>query len=64
MRKSVCPYDYMDDRKKFIEKLTGKEDFNSHLNMEDIIDADYLHTKGVCRYFEIKKLGEYHDFYV
>ena len=29
--------------------------------MEDITDADYVHTKRVCEDFEIKHLGEYHD---
>ena len=32
--------------------------------MEDITEADYAHAKTVCKYFEINKLGEYHDFYV
>ena len=32
--------------------------------MEDIIDADYAHTKRVCKGFEIKNLGEYQDLYV
>ena len=32
--------------------------------MEDITDADYTHTKRVCKDFEMKKLGEYHDLYV
>ena len=32
--------------------------------MEDITDADYTHTKRVFIDFEIKDLGEYHDFYV
>ena len=32
--------------------------------MEDITDADYAHAKRVCRNFEIKNLGEYHDLYV
>ena len=32
--------------------------------MEDITDADYAHTKRVCKDFEIKNVGEYHDFYV
>ena len=32
--------------------------------MEDITDADYAHAKRVCKDFEIKNLGEYHDFYV
>ena len=50
-----------------LEKFNGaslpeKEDFYSHLNMEDITDADYADAKRVCKDFEIKKLGEYHDF--
>ena len=32
--------------------------------MEDITDADYVHAKRVCKDFEIKNLGEYHDLYV
>ena len=36
----------MDDWKKFNEtSLTEIEDFNSHLNMKDIVDADYAHAK-------------------
>ena len=45
----------MDDWEKFNETLLHeKEDFYSYLNMEKI----------VCKDFEIKKLGEYHDLYV
>ena len=36
--------------------LPEKEDFYSHLNMEDITDADYVHTKIVCKKFNNKKL--------
>ena len=32
--------------------------------MEDISDVHYAHAKGVCKDFEIKKLGEFNDFYV
>ena len=35
----------------------------SNLNTEDITHADYVHTKRVCKDFEIK-LGEYHGLYV
>ena len=38
--------------------------FYSHLNMEDITDADYEHTKRVCKDFEIENLGQYHHLYV
>ena len=55
----------MDDWEKFNEtSLPEKEDFYSHLNMEDIIAADYVQAKRVCKDFEIKNLGEYHDLYV
>ena len=42
----------------------SKKEFYSHLNMEDITDAEYTHAKRVCKDFEIKNLGEYHDLYV
>ena len=46
----------MDDLEKFIEtSLPGKEDFHSHLNIKDITDADYVHSKRVWNDFEIKK---------
>ena len=35
------------------KSLPGIEDFYSGLNMEDVTDADYVHTKGVCKDFEI-----------
>ena len=44
------PYEYINDWKKFNETtLPQKKDFNSHLNTEDITDADYnsFVTKGV-----------------
>ena len=51
LRKSVYLYEYMDDWEKFSEtSLPGKEDFSSHLNMEDITDADYAHAKRWQRY--------------
>ena len=34
----------------------------SNLNMEDITDADYMH--GVCKDFQIKNVGEYHELYL
>ena len=46
-----------------IGKISMKHHY-SHLNMEDITDADYTHAKRVCKDFEIKNLGEYHDLYV
>ena len=29
--------------------------------MEDITDADYMHSKRVCKDLETKTFGEYHD---
>ena len=63
--KGQYPHEYMDDWEKFNETLLpDKEDSYSYLNMESIIDADYMHGKRVCKDFEIKNLGEYHDLYV
>ena len=57
--KGASPYEYMNDWKKFNETwLPEKEDFFSHLNMENITDADYTHVKRVCKDFEITNLGE------
>ena len=55
----------MDDWDQFNEtSLLEKEDFYSHLNMEDITDADYAHAKRYCKNFEMKNLEEYHHLYV
>ena len=65
LQEGVYPYEYMDGWEKFNEiSLPEKEDFYSHLDMEDITDADYAHAKGVCKDFEIKNLVEYHGLYV
>ena len=56
LRKGVYPYEYWDDWEKFnVTSLPEKEDFYSHLNIEDITDADYAHAKNNCKGFEIKK---------
>ena len=44
--------------------LPKKEEYYSNLNMDDITDTNYMHAKKVCKYFEIKKFGEYHDIYL
>ena len=36
----------------------------SNLNVKDIIDADYIHARRVCKNFEIKNLVKYHDLYL
>ena len=54
----------MDNLEKVNEALPEKEDFNSDLNMEDISNTDYTHTKRVDQDFEIKNLVKCHDLYV
>ena len=55
LRKGVYLYEYTNDYEKFNENLLPeKEDFYSHLIMEDITDSDYVHTKRVCKDVEIK----------
>ena len=65
LQKGGYLYEYMDDWEKFYEtSLPEKEDCYSRLRVEDITDTDHVHTKKICKDFEIKNLGEYHDFYV
>ena len=64
MQKNVHTYEYMHDWEKFNETSLPEKDFYIHLNIEDIIDVDYGHTKSAYKDFEIKNLGEYHDLYV
>ena len=59
LQKDIHPYEYIDDWEKFNEpSLREKEDFCSHINMKDITDTDYMHSKKVCKDFEIKNLGK------
>ena len=54
LQKVVYLYEDMNDWEKLNEtSLPEKEDFYSHLNMEDITNADYAHPKIVCKDFEI-----------
>ena len=32
--------------------------------MKDITDVDYKHAERICKDFEIRHLGEYHNLYV
>ena len=65
LRKGVYPYECMDDWEKFSETLLPeKGDFYSHLNMENITDANYEHEKRVSKVFEKKNLGWYYDLYI
>ena len=52
LRKGVYPYEYMDSWERFNEtSLPSKEDFYSHLNMENIEDIDYRHGNNVFNKF-------------
>ena len=65
LRKGVYPYEYIDSWERFDKtSLPDKEPFYSELNLEDITDKDYVHTKKVWEVFEINNLGKYHDLYV
>ena len=55
LRKGVYSCEYRNDWEKFNEtSLPEKEDFYSHLNMEDITHTDYAPVKRVCKDFLIK----------
>ena len=55
----------MTNWEKFNEtSLPEKENFHSDLNMEDITGVYYTHVERVCKGFDVKNLGEYHDLYV
>ena len=57
-------YEYIDKQEKInVTSLPKKEDFYSHLNMEDITYAEYAHAKRNCKDFETENLWEYHDLY-
>ena len=65
LRKFVYPYEYMNDQEKFNETtLPKKAEFYRNLKIEDTTDANCMHGKRVCKNFEIKNLGEYHDLYL
>ena len=59
--KVVYPYEYMSEWELTIDE---RENFYSNLDMEDITVADYMYAKRVCKDFEMKNLGEFHDFYL
>ena len=65
LRKDIYPYEYMDYLEKVNEEtLPEKEEFYRNLNIEDITHVGYIHAKRVCKDFDIKNLGEYHDLYL
>ena len=42
--------------------LRGKK-FCKTLNMEETTSANYQYLKNICKYFNVKILGEYQDSY-
>ena len=58
LRKGVYPYEYMNTLERFNEKLLPKKgNFYSSLNIEDITDVHYRHTKKVFKIFNNKNIG-------
>ena len=65
LRKGVYTYEYMSTWNGFNEtSLPGKKEFYNSLNVKNITDGDYKHTKRVWKNFKIKNVGNYHDLYV
>ena len=55
LRIDVYNYEYIDDWEKFSEtSLPEKEFFYSHLNIEDITDADYITQKEFVKILKLK----------
>jgi hypothetical protein len=64
-RKGFYPYEYVDCYEKFNEtKIPSKNSFKSTLNLSELNDNDYQHIKTIWKTFDIKNLGQYHDFYM
>ena len=64
-RKGIYPYEYIDCWEKFNEdRLPGREEFYSRLNLRKISEKDYEHALAVWNHFKMKNLGEYHDRYL
>ena len=64
-RKGVYPYEFMDDFEKFKKQsLPKKTSFFSRLKQEKISEEDFLHAQKVWKEFELKNMGDYHDFYL
>ena len=54
MRKDAFLYEYMNDWEKVNEtSLPEKENFYSHLDVENTTDADYTHGKRIWEDFKI-----------
>ena len=63
-KKGIYPYEYMDSFKRFKEDCLPDIDFFNSLKYCSITDVDYQRACNVWKVFNIKNLGEYHDFYL
>ena len=64
-KKSIYPYDYFDNTKKYDEnKLTDKKEFFYKINNKNISAKDYNHAKNVFEKFECKNLLDYSILYL
>ena len=50
--KGAYPYEYMDDWEKLNGTSLPKEDFYSHLDMDDVTDADYAYANDSVKIFD------------
>ena len=65
LRKGVYPYEYMESMSNFNEdKLPSIDSFYGKVSSSGISSEDYAHAINVWKVFNIKDIGEYHDFYV
>ena len=65
LQKSFYPYDYMDNFDKFQEKkLPPYKYFYSKLNNTNITEENYDFAQNVWNVFDMKSIGDYHNFYV
>ena len=54
----------MSDFKNFDEMLNSKSEFNSSLNGKRISDKECKHVLKVCIKLEIKRMKDYHNWYL
>ena len=65
-RKGIYPYSFINGYDKFdVDPLTLTiSDFRNNLTGEDISDCGYAFYREVCKKFNIKTMGEYHDLHL
>ena len=54
----------MDSWERFDEEVLPDKEACSSVNIEDITDIDYRHSRRIYKEFNNKNLGDYHDLYV